>query len=105
MYAVTYASNPFKQLKFRLLKNDEIIAEADMNVTEVAMPPRPIPLAGDELRMMLTQAFQFPGFQLSEPCVLRVRAITEEGETKGGGLFVDLAPEGASLVPSPPAKQ
>jgi hypothetical protein len=108
MYAVTYASNPFKLLKFRLLKNEETIAEAEMNVTDIAMSPRPIPFAGDELRMMFTQAFQFPAFQLSEPCVLRVRAITEEGDIKGGGLFIDLAPIQDGIIPpvlSPPTKQ
>src|SRR5208282_5784869 len=52
MHAVTPADNPFKQIKFRLLKGDEVIAEADMNMSEVPLPPLPVVQSpGDELHI------------------------------------------------------
>lgn len=99
MNAHTPASKPFKHLKFRLLKFDEVIAETDMNFAEGALPPMPwIQSPGDELRIMVGQIFQLPAFHIAEPCVLRVRAFTEEEEElKGGSLAIAVAPVPAAV--------
>jgi hypothetical protein len=104
MHAVTPADNPFKQIKFRLLKGDEVVAEMDMNMTAIPLPPPPLVHSpGDELRFMLGQVFQLSPFLVTEPCVLRARAITEDEELKGGGLIIAVAPSLESVALSAPA--
>jgi hypothetical protein len=105
MQAVTPADNPFKQIKFHLLKGDEILTESVMIVSDMPVPPRPLVQSpGDELRLMVGQIFQISPFLVTEPCVLRARAITEdEEELKGGGLAIALSPPPfAGIMPSNP---
>jgi hypothetical protein len=103
MHAITLATNPFKQIKFRLLKNDELIAEADVNASDAPLPQTPLlPWPGDDLKMMVQQVFQIYPFLLAEPCVLRARAIAEDDvELKGGSLIIAVAPPPEALTPIP----
>lgn len=103
MQAITLAANPFKLIKFRLLKNDDVLAEADVDASEWPAPQMPrLQSPGDDLKIMAQQMFQIFPFQLTEPCVLRARAITEEGEIKGGSLVIAVtAPELVTQAETP----
>jgi hypothetical protein len=94
MMATTLAEEPFKQLKFRLLKNDEVIGESDIPSDALK---NAIPLLsaadreGEEVRQTVIQVLQLFPVQVDAPCKYRARAITESGELRGGTLMVALA--------------
>lgn len=89
MHVVTPAKNPFRELKFRVLKGDAVLAETEINIAELPAPQMPpVDVAGEDLRMSLTQMFQLQPLLVTEPCVILARAFTEEGVVKGGSLVI-----------------
>ena len=86
MGASTPESSPFKQLKFRLLKNDEVLAEYEAPLDAITASGPPSVMEGEELRLSFYQVVQIYPLQIDGPCKFRARAITESGEIRGGGL-------------------
>ena len=74
------------ELRFRVLKDDEVIAEN-------AVPAEALSAAraenlGDEQFMQFGTIFQFFPVPLDGPCFLRARAIHDGVELRGGSLAV-----------------
>jgi hypothetical protein len=102
MHATTPADNPFKELRFRLLKNDDVISEREV---DLGVLPAPLPFGeGEELNHSVYQIFQLFPVQITEPCKFRARAFTETGELRGGSLMVSLGSptDPASTSPTDP---
>jgi hypothetical protein len=86
MTASTPRSKPFKELKFVLFNNDDVVAEQVQSIPSAIEIP--LGMEGEEMRLMAAQVIQIFPFQLTAPCKLRARAFTEDGELKGGSLLV-----------------
>lgn len=79
---------PMKSLKFRVFKNNEPLADLDAtpeHLLQLANAREPIVPLPDGSRSVISTQSQvcFAPLQLDSPCVLRVAAITESGETRG----------------------
>ena len=82
MHAFTSPSKPFKQLKFRLLKDDEVIAEAEIDTEQLNSKQLPTEETGgtkEECRLGVHAVLQLLGPQLTGPCRFSARALTENG--------------------------
>lgn len=93
--ASTLYTDPFKQLKVRVFKDSELLAEADIP-QDRELPPfvQREPFAGEAPIAMIgaNAFFIFSPFEIQAPCILRVRADIGEEELRGAGLFIELAP-------------
>lgn len=85
-------SEPFKKLRFRIMKDDEVLAENDMTA---GLPEalEGMPAREHEEILTVVGIFQISPFELLAPCKLRIRADTEAEELRGGTVSV-LAPAG-----------
>jgi len=84
---------PLKSLKFRVFKNNEPLADLDAtpeHLQQLSKAPEPVVPMPDGSRSVISTQSQvcFAPLQLDAPCVLRVSAITENGETRGVCLQV-----------------
>jgi hypothetical protein len=98
-YVVPHDKPP-KNLKIRVLKNTEPLADLDAtpnHLQELANQNVPIaPMLESGERVIAAQTHVcFSPFTLDGPCVLRVVAITEKGEVPGMGLQIQQAPASA----------
>jgi hypothetical protein len=91
MRAISLRDQPFKELKFRLVKDETSIAEQEVPAADLEPPPVGPHSDGEEHRIFIQQVFQIFPLQISELCKFRARAITESGEMKGGTLVVSVA--------------
>ncbi|MEW5891003.1 MAG: hypothetical protein AB1768_18635 [Pseudomonadota bacterium] len=96
MSVVTPADKPFRRLSVRVLKGEEQLAEGILDEAQLANvidATDDVPESERKDRMQVLQTiFMFSPFQLDGPCVLRVRAETEEGALRGLGLRIEQAP-------------
>ena len=105
---VASKDEPPKTLKFRVFKDNEPLADLDAtpeHLQQLANAREPVvPLPDGSRRAISTQTqVCFTPLLLDAPCVLRVTAITEGGETRGLSLQVQQAMEPLSASPSRPA--
>lgn len=94
--AWTSYANPFRKIVVRLLKDDQIIAEAPM-------PPKDLEAilesavgntkVTSESRMYVHSVIRISPLSLESKGVLRARVETEEGELRAGALAIGLAAE------------
>jgi len=101
---VTSKDEPPKSLKLRVFKDNEPFADLDAtpeHLQQLANAREPVvPLPEGSRRVISTQTqVCFAPLILDAPCVLRVTAITETGETRGLSLQV----QELSASPSRPA--
>lgn len=100
---ITPVANPFRKLTLRVLKDEEILAEGSLDETELANFVEPTNDVAEDERKNRVQIFRstfiFSPFKLDGPCTLRVRVETEEGEIRGVGLRIGLAPGGTDQPP------
>lgn len=93
----TPAEGPFRSLKVRVLRDDEILADVEVGKAALALTRKGSSGMAKSRRGQLAQAVQanlvFSPLRLDGPCTLRVRVDTEEGELEGLGLRVDLMPQ------------
>ncbi len=75
----------FKELKFRLLRDDELIAEATVDLGDTS---RPVAVPESERWTTVQSVLQIAPMQISGPCFFEARADTESGEIRGGTLEV-----------------
>ena len=104
MTATSHADRPFKQLKFRLYKNEELLNEIEIDASQLAAQALidAAPPEGTDLlaRTMQRAVVQISPLVLDAPCYFKVRVLTEEDEPlRGGALQIMLAThsDGASL--------
>lgn len=100
---VASKDEPPKSLKFRVFKNNEPLADLDAtpeHLQQLANAREPVvPLPDGSRRVISTQTqICITPLLLDAPCILRVAAITENGETRGLGLQV----QELSVSPSHP---
>ena len=96
MSVITPTVDPFRKLTLRILKDKEILTEGSLNEAELAnFVEATNDVAEDERKdrvQIFRSTFVFSPFKLDAPCILRVRVETEEGEIRGVGLKIGLAP-------------
>ena len=83
---LTPAEKPFAKLVLRVLTNEEVLIEEDFDETQYTVREN------EDRLLIFPSIFVFSPCQLDGPCILRVRAETEEGELKGPGLIIGQAP-------------
>lgn len=98
---VTSAKEPLNTLTLRVLKDDETLQKIVLDEGQLAAASEIPDEMTDEDRMERVHIAQFmlvfSPLQLDGPCVLRVRAQTEDGEMRGIALKVDKAPSPRDL--------
>ena len=86
VYARTPASQPFKQLLFKIFRDDEqLIAEGSLDVATITPSP---PSSDGELFLTGTMLIGFSPMILVEPCKLSARVFTEAEVLKAGSILV-----------------
>jgi hypothetical protein len=82
-------TSPPKQVIFRLLKNDEVIFEAEMPAIDLNDSLQiHQPNDSDARALTIGSIAQLIPFHIDQPCTLRARAIIDGKELRGGGLEV-----------------
>ncbi len=94
---VVAREKPPKSLKLRVFKNNEPLADLDAlpdYLKELANTREPVvPVPDGSERMVASHMHVcFSPLALDGPCVLRVAAITDQGEVRGLGLQVQQQP-------------
>lgn len=93
MHARTPIKKPFQQLKFRVLKNDELLSEIEIDeATLAAAVKAAFPRDGESQFIQCAFIVQTITVAVNEPFMLRARAITETEELKGGSLSIEVQP-------------
>ena len=91
---MTPADQPFRAIKFRLFRDSDMLAEADMAEPplEASQSLNGVPESEREDMFMAVQGMLVCApLLLDAPCIFRVRVITESEELRGPGLRVLLA--------------
>lgn len=88
----TPVENPFEKLIIRLLKDDQVIFEADMTAKVLEIPPAiPEEFKGNGgAQHALNAQAELVDYEITEPHILRVRIETESEELKGTGLMINV---------------
>jgi len=100
MNVLTPADRPFAKLTVRLLKDEEVLVEGTLDDAQLSAAvgvPADDVMAKDGV-LALQSVIVFSPFVLEGPCILRVRAATEEGELRGPGLRVEQAPPAEMVI-------
>jgi hypothetical protein len=86
------ASTPPRTVLFRLLRDDEVIFEADLSAATAGNPALEVPPAVMDARALtISTVAQFVSFSVTQPSTLRARAIVDGKELRGGGLELQAA--------------
>jgi len=81
--------SPPKEVVFKLLRDDELIAERQIAASALKKLPGVIEDARETSMQLVGTIFQIFPLQLTGPCRFRARAICDGQEFKGGTLAVD----------------
>lgn len=95
----TASSKPFKKLKVRIYRDEEVFAEGEMAQTDLERPPAAEDGEEDGVPKKnrlhaIHMGFIFSPFSVEKSCLIRVRVETESEELRGTGLRIALAPPG-----------
>lgn len=89
---VTPIDKPLKELTLRVTKDNETLIEVPVTGDQLTQPQLNIIENGEkddhERRIGFNFTLMLTPFSVEKECVLRVLAITESGELKGGGLKI-----------------
>ena len=96
MKARSPANQPFERLKFLVRRDDEVILEAEFSETQLsALATQDSPPADDgsvtdpaDKAVLVSAVMVVSPMVFEKPCRLRIRAITESEELRGGTLLV-----------------
>lgn len=92
---VTPADKPFQQLKVRVLRDDETLADGDVHIADLspgnAEALDGLVADGDRLQSVMVH-FVFSPLKLDKPGVVRIRVETEGEELRARGLIVGTMP-------------
>lgn len=95
MSVVTPTDRPFRKLSFRVLRGEEQLAEAALDETQLVNAVNATDDVPEDERKDRVQVLQahivFSPFNIDGPCILRVRAETEDEELRGLGLQIQQA--------------
>lgn len=81
------AASPPKDIVFRLLKDEEVLFEADLSAADIKEPATSTPgLGTDSLVITISSVAQLVSFTITERCLLKSRAIVDGKELRGGAL-------------------
>jgi hypothetical protein len=95
------AATELNELKFRLYKDDEVLAEQEVPANVIAsIAAAPVDQTEEQL-LRIGTVFQLFPLQLSERCRFRSRAICNGEEFKGGSLSVEAFPPNWPMIYSP----
>lgn len=106
MKARTPANQPFERLKFLVRRDDEVILEAELSeatlaaltTTEGAPADDGSPTDPADKAILVSAVMVVSPMVFEKPCRLRIRAITESEELRGGTLLVTSAAAPAERV-------
>lgn len=91
--AVTLVDRPFKKFSIRILKDADVLVETVLTDAQLvqgieALADSPKEKFGDRCQV-LQLSLVFSPFPIEAPCLLRVRAETEDDELRGTGLKIE----------------
>lgn len=94
--AITPATNPFESVKFKILLNNNLIAEQEVS-EDILIQNKELALADkdtrDDNKMFIAGAvIQLQPFVIEEPSKLQVRVESESEELKALGLIISQTP-------------
>lgn len=92
MSAFTPIADPFQELIFRILKDDDILAEIPVHEDKLKAIAQAAPEDDEEGITIIRVGINFVPLELNGPCKLRIRVVTEAEELKGLSLDVSLRP-------------
>ena len=91
---VTPINRPFKELRFRLLSDDEVVLDSPLDKSHFPSGEDEKSEGENAPRVIIANfEMQVSPFPVQKAITLRVRIITEEEELKGGALSIELAPK------------
>ena len=94
---MTPADMPFRAMKFRLFRDADLLAEAEMAEAQLVANQSGLDGVSESDRKDMLMTVQgmlvFTPLALEGPCVFRVRVVTESEELRGPGLRILLAPQ------------
>lgn len=102
--ATTPKDKPFKTFTIRVMKDDAELARLEIpeaGLTEVAQNN----IDATATRKSISTALMFAPFVIDKPSVLRVLAMTEEGEMIGPRLLIKVQSTPSTLEPAKPQKR
>lgn len=88
------AESPLRQAVFRIMKDETVIARAELKEEQLSEMQIRIAAAAKDVMTLESPHFTFSvvcevaPFEVTESCKLRMRADTEHGEIKGGTIPV-----------------
>ena len=96
---VTPFDRPFEKLEFRICKNEQILAEIIVPEEQLSVQSQAEPdnLGEPFSQRVMTAILVISPLFIEAPCLLRLRATTEEGEHKGLPLRIRAAPQPANI--------
>ncbi|MEO6081280.1 MAG: hypothetical protein ABIQ86_16140 [Steroidobacteraceae bacterium] len=72
---------------FKLLRDDDVLFEADLSTSDMKDPAIGTLADGTDRRILtISSIAQLVGFSITQPCVLKARAIVDGKELRGGAL-------------------
>lgn len=93
---VTMSARPLRELVVRVLKDEEILQEIEVDDEKLATASQRFDDLPEEQRNKRGQFAQFllvfSPLKIEQPCTLKVRVQTEDGELHGIGLKVEQNP-------------
>jgi hypothetical protein len=76
-----------KHVIFRLLRDDEVIFEADLSTSDIKDPAQSSAAESADSRVLtISSVAQLVGFPITKRCILKSRAIVDGRELRGGAL-------------------
>ena len=95
---ITPARQPLQKVVIRVLKDDDVLTEAEVPganlIPDPAYPLPPNDDDSDNRLQRLQSLFAYAPFPIEKPCRIRVRVQTESEELRGLGLRIQQAPPG-----------
>jgi hypothetical protein len=81
------ANAPPKHVVFKLLRDEEVLFEADLSQSDIKEPAVTSLANGpDGIALTISSVAQLVGFPITQRCLLKARAIVDGRELRGGAL-------------------
>lgn len=80
------AKSPPRHVVFKLLRDEEVIFEADLTASDFKHASVTSGLPVDDLAITLSSVSQLINLSITQTCILKTRAIVDGKELRGGGL-------------------
>ncbi len=97
---ITPADEPLRTVTLSVLKDEDTLQEIAVDEEQLMAASDSADEQPQERVQVMQFALVFSPIQFDGPCILRVRAQTEDGELRGLALRVDQAPPTTDLTPN-----